>query len=127
MFHFDFRSGYHHIDIFEEHQIYLGFSWTKSGVTSYYSFVVLPFGLSTAGYIFTKVCRVLVKNWRANGVKIAIFIDDGIGAAGSQEKSKFASKFVKDSIRRSGFVTNEEKSDWNPTQLAAWLGLVINT
>ena len=60
-------------------------------------------------------------------MKIAIFIDDGIGAAGSQEKSKFASKFVKDSIRRSGFVTNEEKSDWNPTQLAAWLGLVINT
>ena len=127
MFHFDFRSGYHHIDIFEEHQIYLGFSWTTKGVTSYYSFVVLPFGLSTAPYIFTKVCRVLVKHWRACGVKIAIFIDDGIGADGSRDKCKVASKFVRNSIELSGFVVNDEKSEWNPIQLAVWLGLEINT
>ena len=110
MFHFDFQSGYHHIDIFEEHWIYLGFSWTTNGVTSYYCFVVLPFGLSTAPYIFTKVRRVLVKYWRSNGVKIVIFIDDGIGAAGSHSKCKSVSKFVKETIDLSGFVSNEEKS-----------------
>ena len=79
MFQFDFKSGYHHIDIFPEHWTFLGFSWTKDGVTFFFCFVVLPFGLSTAPYIFTKVCRVLVKFWRSNGVKIVIFIDDGIG------------------------------------------------
>lgn len=127
MFHFDFRSGYHHIDIFEEHWTYLGFSWTEDGVTSYYVFVVLPFGLSTAPYIFTKVCRVLIKYWRANGIKIAIFIDDGIGAAGSLEKTRLASVFVKNSIESSGFVSNEEKSIWDPVQCAVWLGLQIDT
>ena len=127
MFHFDFRSGYHHIDIFEEHWTYLGFSWTENGVTSYYVFIVLPFGLSTAPYIFTKVCRVLIKYWRSNGIKIAIFIDDGIGAAGSFSKTKVASDFVKNSIQLSGFITNEEKSIWDPVQCAVWLGLQIDT
>ena len=39
-----------HIDIAEEHRKYLGFSWQKR----YYVFTVLPFGLSTACYIFYK-------------------------------------------------------------------------
>ena len=127
MFHFDFRSGYHHIDIFEEHWTYLGFSWTENGVTSYYVFVVLPFGLSTAPYIFTKVCRVFVKYWRANGIKIVIFIDDGIGAAGTLQKARLASDFVRFSIVLSGFISNEEKSVWDPLQHAVWLGLEIDT
>ena len=127
MFHFDFRSGYHHIDIFEEHWTYLGFSWTENGVTSYYVFIVLPFGLSTAPYIFTKVCRVLVKYWRANGIKIVIFIDDGIGAAGTFSRAKLSSDFVKRSIELSGFISNEEKSVWDPIQSAVWLGLEIDT
>ena len=42
MFQFDFRSGYHHIDIFEEHWCYLGFSWTKNGVTKYYVSLFSP-------------------------------------------------------------------------------------
>ena len=28
---FDLKSGYHHIDIFSPHQVFLGFSWTFSG------------------------------------------------------------------------------------------------
>ena len=128
MFHFDFRSGYHHIDIFQEHWTYLGFSWTsEDGVTSYYCFVVLPFGLSTAPYIFTKVCRVFVKYWRSHGIKIVIFIDDGIGAASSYGKCKIVSEFVKMSIEDSGFLSNEEKSNWDPIQNAVWLGLEIDT
>ena len=127
MFHFDFRSGYHHIDIYEEHWSYLGFSWTENGVTSYYVFVVLPFGLSTAPYIFTKVCRVLVKFWRSNGIKIVIFIDDGIGAYDSLGEAKAASEFVRHSIGLSGFLSNVEKSVWDPVQWAVWLGLGIDT
>ena len=127
MFHFDFRSGYHHIDIFKEHWGYLGFSWTRNRVTSYYCFVVLPFGLSTAPYIFTKVCRVLVKYWRSNGIKIVIFIDDGIGSASSREKCRSVSNFVRRSIELSGFLSNEEKSIWDPKQTAIWLGLEIDT
>ena len=127
MFNFDFTSGYHHIDIFEEHRCYLGFSWTRNGIKTYYCFCVLPFGLCTAGYIFTKVCRVLVKYWRSHGIKLVLYIDDGIGAAVSYAKCVEAAQFVKKSIEDSGFVINNEKSNWEPSQTTTWLGLEINT
>ncbi len=128
MFSFDLKSGYHHVDIFEEHWGYLGFSWTgKDGVKRYYVFVVLPFGLCTAGYIFTKVCRVLVKFWRKHGIKIVLYIDDGIGAAESLQECAEASNFVKLSLQEAGFVANSEKSLWEPRQLMVWLGWEINT
>jgi hypothetical protein len=53
---FDLKSGYHHWDIFSEHQPYLGFSWKMNGETpSYFMFTVLPFGLTTAPCILTKL------------------------------------------------------------------------
>ena len=59
---FDLKSGYHHISIHPAHWKYLGFSWTyNSGTTLYFNFIVLPFGLSSACYAFTKVMRPLVK------------------------------------------------------------------
>ncbi len=128
MFGFDLKSGYHHIDIFEEHWKYLGFAWTgKDGVKKYYIFVVLPFGLCTAGYVFTKVCRVLVKFWRRHGVKIVLYIDDGLGAAESLKACAKASSFVRLSLLKAGFVANSEKSQWDPVQLMVWLGWEINT
>ena len=59
LFSFDIKSGYHHIDIFPPDQEFLGFSWSKDGVTRFYKFTVLPFGISTGPYIFTKVLSPL--------------------------------------------------------------------
>ena len=40
---FDLKSGYHHLDIFHEHQPYLGFSWAMpDGDTKLFVFTVLP-------------------------------------------------------------------------------------
>jgi hypothetical protein len=57
---FDIKSGYHHIDIHPDHQTFLGFSWNFDGVQQYYVFTVLPFGISSAGHIFTKGLRTFV-------------------------------------------------------------------
>ena len=127
MFSFDLKSGYHHIEIFDEHWQYLGFSWTERGVTRFYVFLVLPFGLATAGYIFTKVVRVLVRFWRSLGIKIVVFLDDGIGVGETEVSSREIAQVVKSSIDDAGFIANEEKSVWDPVQCLTWLGLVINT
>jgi len=58
---FDIKSGYHHIDILPEHQEYLGFSWVTNGITKFFKYTVLPFGLSSGPYFFTKMLRPLVK------------------------------------------------------------------
>ena len=112
MFSVDFKSGCHHIEIFEEHWQFLGFSWTEKGVTRFYVFPVLPFGLTSAGYTFTKVCRELVRYWRSFGIKIVVYLDDGVGAVDGKERCKQISNFVRASIEESGFIANEKKSIW---------------
>jgi hypothetical protein len=61
-------SAYHFIDIYQPHTDFLGFAWPDdNGILNYYTFLVLPFGLSSACYIFTKLTRPLVKKWRSEG------------------------------------------------------------
>lgn len=53
VFTFDFKSAYHHISIFAEQKQYLGYSWNIN-IRKYYLLNVLPFALSSVGYIFFK-------------------------------------------------------------------------
>ena len=71
---FDLTSGYHHVDIHPNSQSFLGFKWKER----YYVFTVLPFGLATACYVFTKLLRGLVKLWQGEGIRCVMYIDDGI-------------------------------------------------
>lgn len=127
MFKFDLKSGYHHIDILQGHQAYLGLSWVVNGVRKFFVFTVLPFGLSSAPYIFTKVVRVLVsRNWRSHAVRITVYLDDGLGSARDFARCENASVFVKSSLQLSGFLPNDSKSIWQPTSCLVWLGYTID-
>ena len=80
LFKFDLKSGYHHIEIFPAHRKFLTFAWDfGNGSSRYFQFCVLPFGLSSAPFIFTKMFKPLLKSWRSRGIPIAIFLDDGLG------------------------------------------------
>ena len=59
MFAFDIHSAYHHVDIYESHTEFLGFSWTVNGCIIFLKFIVLHFGLSTYCYLFTKLTRLV--------------------------------------------------------------------
>ena len=78
-FKFDIKSGYHHINILEAHQKYLAFAWDFEGVTKYFVFTVLVFGLASAPFVFTKVVKVLIKYWGASGIRIFGYVDDVFG------------------------------------------------
>ena len=80
LFKFDLKSGYHHVDIYEPHQKYLGFAWETEGKVSYFVFAVMPFGLSSACYTFTKLLRLLIKYWQGLGLRAVVYLDDGIVA-----------------------------------------------
>ena len=119
---FDLKSGYHHVDIHVESQRFLGFSWDQK----FYVFTVLPFGLSTACYVFTKLMRPLVKYWRSNGIRCVMFIDDGIVLASGKERALQYSNFVRKSLRAAGFVVNADKSRWEPSRRGQWLGFDLD-
>ena len=127
-FPFDLKSGYHHVDIFPDYRKYLAFSWDfGNGHTRYFQFTVLPFGISSAPYIFTKLLKPLETHWRAHGIPIAIFFDDGVGAGSSLEAAKFNSSFVRSDLSRCGFEINHEKSNWEPMNRFSWIGYNIDT
>ena len=82
MFKFDIHSAYHFISIFPPHTEYLGFSWVNEKRENvFYKFLVLPFGITSAPYIFVKVTRPLIAKWRGEGKKVLMFLDDGFGCA----------------------------------------------
>ena len=126
-FTWDLKSGYHHVDICADHQQYLGFAWNFNGVIRYFTFTVLPFGLSSACFCFTKIMRPLVKRWRSMTHNSFIYLDDGLGSRPDFLSASAASSIQQEDLAQAGFVCNEEKSHWVPMQVGEWLGFIINT
>ena len=128
MFSFDLKSRYHHIDIHSDYQQFLGFAWTfsRSGQRRYFVFTVLPFSLSSAPYIFTKVLKPLVKYWRINGLKLGLFLDDGWGIEKDKHIRSLVSKNMQSDLQAAELIANNEKCQWELSQVVEWLGLVWN-
>ena len=126
LFTFDLKSAYHSIDIFSNHRQYFGFCLQEGGIRKFYVFNSLPFGLATAGHIFTKVLRVVVAFWRSKGHKIIMFLDDGIGGSGKLVDAARSSTFARESLLDLGFLLANEKCQWVPVQQVTWLGYFID-
>ena len=73
-------------------------SGLPGGGGKYFVFTVLPFGLSTACYIFTKLLRPLVRYWRAKGLRIVVYLDDGLCAATGHQSALEASELVRSTL-----------------------------
>ena len=126
LFKFDLKSGYHHVDIYEPHQKYLGFAWQTEGKISYFVFSVPPFDLSSACYAFTKLLRPLIRHWRSHGLRAVIYLDDGIVAAKGCETAMRQSMRVQSDLATAGLVVNDSKSQWIPTKCIVWLGFELD-
>ncbi len=124
MFSFDLKSGYHHVEIYEQHQTYLEFSWTSpvSKETNFHKFTVLAFSLPV--YIFPKVLKPFEKLWRYLGIRIAIFLDDGWDIEKDKDACSHTSDIVKADLAQAGFISNDEKSVWTPCQSLTWIGIL---
>ncbi|XP_045166502.2 uncharacterized protein LOC123529945 [Mercenaria mercenaria] len=126
LFTYDLKGAYHHIDIFYEHRTYLGFSFPENGSKKYYVFNSLPFGIKTAGHIFTKLLRIVVSYLRCKGHKIIMFLDDGIGGHNSLMNAITSSDYTKQTFIDFGFLLAHEKCEWVPKQKVTWLGHVLD-
>ena len=107
------------------------FAWNfGQSKTRYFRFCALPFGLSTAPFVFTKLLKALIKSWRSQGIPIVVFLDDGLGGGPTQRQAKTQSLTVLSvhaDLLKCGFLVNEDKRQWTPRQETIWLGYVIYT
>lgn len=75
-----------------DHRKSLAFAWDfGDGALKYFQFAVLPFGLSSAPSLFTKLLRPIITSWRCKGIAVVIFLDDGLGGGASEVKAKINS------------------------------------
>ena len=128
MFSFDLKSGYHHVEIFEGHQTYLGFPWkySNSNQVKFYVFTVLPFGLSSAPHVFTKILKPLEKHWRYQGICLAVFLDDGWGIEKDSQVCRVVANAVRaDLSRRVSLQTRISQCGYLVRGSIGWLSLGI--
>ncbi|EFO94093.1 hypothetical protein CRE_26772 [Caenorhabditis remanei] len=121
---FDFKSGYHHVKIEENSSEFLAFSLTDPPKAPFYKYRALPFGLSTAPWLFTKIFRPIVGKWRRDGIKIWLYIDDGLIVAETKEELIRAVSIVRSDLERLGVALADEKCSWEPSSEFTWLGFV---
>ena len=124
---FDLKAGYHHIEVAREHQKLLRFGYTDdAGKERYFKFIVLPFGLATAGLIFTKVLREIMKVWRGQCIQAVCFLDDGLQANQTKKIVAQHALIMKGSLLAAGWIPHRTKSQWQPVQVLDWLGFTID-
>ena len=126
MISFDLRSGYHHVDIFEKHQDYLGFAVDYANGKRYFKFTVLPFGMVSSGSVFTDVVKAVVSYLRRRECRIVVYLDDGICVGRSKLETETWARTIINTLIDAGFVINWEKSQFRPVQRLKWLGFIFD-
>lgn len=119
----DLIDAYLVVPINVDDQVYLRFRWNQM----IYQFKSLPFGLSSAPRLFTKLLKPKVAVLRRLGVKLIIYLDDMLLMAETLEKLKQDRDSTLYLLQMLGFVINWEKSVLDPTQNIAVLGFDIDS
>ena len=118
----DLRDAFFHVPVHPVHRRFLRFSFEGQG----YQFRALPFGLSSAPRIFTRVAKSVLSILRSEGIRIHAYLDDWIILASSPGALIRARDRTLSLLQSMGFLVNWEKSQLRPTQHLQYLGAQID-
>ena len=124
---FDLENCFFHVRIIQEHQKYLGFSIHHNGVTTYYTFKILIYGLSPAVSIITILTKPLISLLHSRGIRISILIDDGRVLAKDEETAWKHHQHSIKVFQRAGWNIQDTKTSTRATQLLYHKGYYINS
>jgi hypothetical protein len=119
---YDLTSGYYHVALHPDSRRIVGFKW----MGKYYQYNCLPFGLSTAPWVFSKVIRESVMYWRTKRIKILPYLDDFIFLIMGYDVECLLAEIVEEDMCRAGLAINREKSDGTPKHNRVHLGLDVD-
>ena len=92
-------------------------------------FPVLPFWLTTAPFIFTKLLRPIVKHWcsqETQEISTVVYLDDGFDIERYIQTCTSNSGLIRSDLSSAWLLVNDEKRVWRPTQSLTWFGLNWN-
>lgn len=118
----DLKDSYFLVPIHKKYKKYLRFQFEGK----LYEFNVLPFGLSTAPYAFTKLLKPVAQKLRSRGFMSVIYIDDILMIARNEKECKKNVQSTQRLLESLGFVINKEKSQLIPGQKCKFLGFILD-
>ncbi|CAK1602664.1 unnamed protein product [Parnassius mnemosyne] len=92
-----------------------------------YEFQVLPFGLSSAPYVFTKLMKPIVTYLRKQGFSSVNYLDDFLCIENSFEKCEQNVKATCKLLESLGFIINYNKSKLIPEKNCKFLGFILDS
>lgn len=119
----DLKDAYFLVKIHPESRKYLRFIFDNN----MYEFHVLPFGLNTAPYLFTKLMKPVVKLLRMAGYISTIYLDDLCLIGNSFRECTENIDITIKLLKGLGFIINYEKSNLQPSTSCKFLGFIINS
>jgi len=119
----DLQDAYNHIPMAEESRKYLRYSISGE----HYQFKAMPFGLTSAPRIFTKIMRPVVRALREKGIRCVIYLDDLLIIAETREKTSEHTREARKFLESLGWTINYQKSELTPTRAIVYLGFTINS
>lgn len=119
----DLKDAYFSVPIHPDYRHLLRFLWKGQA----YEFRCLPFGLSTAPRVFTKIMRAVGGYLRARGVRCVIYLDDILIMNTSAQKIREQTTLTVTLLEGLGFQVNQAKSQLEPLQVLEFLGFVIDS
>ena len=119
----DLKDAYFSIPVSEEQRNLLTF---RVG-TKFFQFNCLPFGLSSAPWVFTKTLKPVVAYLRQLGVRLIIYIDDILIMARTESLALSHVEALQYLLENLGFIVNTKKSIFKPVQAIEFLGLTVSS
>ena len=119
----DLKDAYFAVQISEPDRKYLRFRWRDT----VYQFNCLPFGLSCAPWVFTKITKAATAVLRERGIRMIIYIDDMLIMAESEtllEDHVAATVYLLENL---GFIINYPKSILEPRTTLEFLGFQVDS
>ena len=119
----DLKDAYFTIPMHPDHRKYLRFS----ALGKVFQFTCLPFGLSSAPWVFTKVLKPIAALARELGWRIVVYIDDILLMAETKDRARDHTMGLIRILQALGFTINNEKVILEPTQRLDFLGFTVDT
>ena len=118
----DLKDAYLQIPIHQDHQ-HLQFQWMER----IYQFLCLPFGLTSAPRVFTKVLKPLVGTLRQMGIRLVVYLDNILILHQDREEIEHLSLLICNFFEALGLVINTKKSLLIPQQSTEFLRFLIRS
>ena len=119
----DLSSAYHHIPIHKDYKKFFAFCLNGHK----YWFNGMPFGLSSAPYLFTRLMQAITAHLRVTyGMRVFAYLDDFLILGVDRPQVNEHLHILRETLTGLGLTINEDKSHNEPSQHLVFLGIDLN-